>query len=77
MFTHEPTNHSLPRHCLDVVTSQTYRLPGKQRVDAEPLFRQVSVRLRAVPVGELKGQQVSAEVRADGLGEQQSQTVVT
>ena len=55
----------------------SYRFPGEQCEDAQSLLRQVAVGLHAVPVGELKREQFSAVLRADGLRQQQGQTVVS
>lgn len=54
----------------------SYRFPGEQREDAQSFLGQVAVGLHAVPVGELKGQQVAAVLRAHRLRQQQGQTVV-
>lgn len=54
----------------------SYGFPSEQSEDAQPLLWQVAVRLHTVPVGELKGQQVAAVLRAHCLGQQQRQTVV-
>lgn len=55
----------------------SYRFPSEQREDAQSLLRQVAVGLHAVPVGKLKREQFSAVLRADGLRQQQGQTVVS
>lgn len=54
----------------------SYGFPSQQSEDAQPLLWQVAIGLHAVPVGELKGQQVAAVLRAHCLGQQQRQTVV-
>lgn len=55
----------------------SYRFPGEQRENAQSLFGQVAVGLHAAPVGELKREKIPAVLRADGLRQQQGQTVVS
>lgn len=55
----------------------SYWFSREQRKDAQSLLSQVAVGLHAVPVGELKSQQVPAVLRAHCLRQQQGQTVVS
>lgn len=55
----------------------SYWFPSKQRKDAQPLLRQVAVCLHAVPISELKSQQVPAVLRAHGLRQHQRQAVIS